>query len=322
MTGRTALIDGDRVEAPPIKRSMVMIYPKEGSMVRNNIAGIVQAPWVTPDQTDAAGQWVDYLRADAQQRKFMSTGFRPGTNLPLGDPINGKNGLESGKPSVKLNPERIDPAVAGAIMAAWDEVKRPGIVTLVVDTSGSMSGTKIKQAKEGMIGALDSMAQNNQVGFVSFADVVEQVSHVGPLSSGKFTISNTVERLQANGNTALYDAIKRGVEMSDEASGDESSIRAVVVLTDGKANAGQFRLDDIVKMSSRTEVAIKQCRGFDGDLTCIDVQGARVPLAEIIGTGLASRPHTKSRFSLSALAMPTCRSDGCSPKQQALSSRA
>ena len=38
----TAFINGVNVQAPPIERPMVMIYPKEGAMVRNNIAGIVQ----------------------------------------------------------------------------------------------------------------------------------------------------------------------------------------------------------------------------------------------------------------------------------------
>ena len=54
----TAFINGVSVQAPPIERPMVMIYPKEGSMVRNNIAGMVQAPWVTEEQVEG-GQQVD-----------------------------------------------------------------------------------------------------------------------------------------------------------------------------------------------------------------------------------------------------------------------
>ena len=42
-----AFIGGVKKKAPPITERMVMIYPKEGSMPRNNCACIVQADWVT-----------------------------------------------------------------------------------------------------------------------------------------------------------------------------------------------------------------------------------------------------------------------------------
>ncbi|OGO36980.1 MAG: hypothetical protein A2147_10655 [Chloroflexi bacterium RBG_16_57_8] len=76
--GEKVIINNVETVAPAITRPMVMIYPKEGSMVRNNIAGIVQAPWVTQDQVEAANKWIDYLLQDEQQRAFLSTGFRPG----------------------------------------------------------------------------------------------------------------------------------------------------------------------------------------------------------------------------------------------------
>ena len=139
-------------------------------MVRDNIAGIVNAPWVTTEQVEGAQKWVDYLLQDAQQRAFMDGGFRPGTDIPLNDPsskITGRFGLSPDPQVPLLVPERIEPSVADLIEKSWVDVKKPGIVTFVVDVSGSMEGEKLEQARTGMIRALDAMAQNNQVGFLT-----------------------------------------------------------------------------------------------------------------------------------------------------------
>jgi Ca-activated chloride channel family protein len=283
-----AFINGLDVVAPPIDRPMVMIYPKEGSMVHSNLAGIVQAPWVTSEMTEAAGKWVDFLLQDDQQRAFMGAGFR--TKLPLTDPnskISGKFGLEPAPRARLLSAEGINPQVAGAIEASWQDVKRPGIVTFVTDVSGSMSGAKLDQAKQGLTRALDGMAKNNQVGFISFSDKINDQIPVGPLSQNIYDLSNTIQALSARGGTALYDAVKAGIEMTDSAPGAENAIRAVVVLTDGQANGGTTYLDNIIQMMSRNEIGIRQFRGFEGDVTASDENGSQVAKPDVIGTGLA-----------------------------------
>ena len=45
--------------------------------------------------------------------------------------------------------------------------------------------------------------------------------------------------MSTNGNTALYDAIKAGIEMTDSAASGEEDICTLVVLTDGQANVGK-----------------------------------------------------------------------------------
>jgi Ca-activated chloride channel family protein len=131
---------------------------------------------VTEEQREAAQKWVDFLREDVQQRAFMAAGFRPATNLPLADTISGKYGLDPTQPTIEFNPALIDPAVASEIDQAWEEVKRPAIVTFVMDTSGSMKGDKLLQAKDGMIRALDTMAKNNQIGLLCFnTDVTNRI---------------------------------------------------------------------------------------------------------------------------------------------------
>ena len=284
-----AFINGIEVTADPIEERMVMIYPKEGSMPRNNIAGIVQAEWVTEEQIEASHQWIHFIREDEQQQIFMAAGFRPGTDMNLdyeGSKISKEYGLNPDEPKIILNPSFTKPEVAKAIDDAWEEVKRPGIVTFVLDTSGSMEGNKINQAKEGMVRTLDAMAQNNQVGFVSFNTIIDKKITVKPLRESKWEICDAVDTMRAQGDTALYDAIIEGIRMTDAAIGDENSIRAVVVLTDGKCNKGSQELDNIIKMMSREETIITQFSGKQNQQTGTDEQGRRVEKNDIIGFDL------------------------------------
>ena len=163
-------------------------------------------------------------------------------------------------------------------------VKRPGIIAFVIDVSGSMDGTKLDQAKLGLIGALN-MSADNLVGMISFSDQIVDMSAVAPLAQNLQLLTEKVGRMSANGTTALYDAIKAGIEMTDSAAGGEADIPAVVVLTDGQANAGETRLDDIVKMTDREGGAISQYSGFKNDIA--DSQGRYIDRENIKGTGLA-----------------------------------
>ena len=282
-------MNGIKTTAPPIVERMVMIYPKEGSMPRNNCACIVQADWVSEEQVEASQQWIDFIREDEQQRAFMAAGFRPGTDLDLnylGSKITKEFGLNPEEPRVVLNPSLTMPEVAAAIDDSWELVKRPGIVTLVVDTSGSMMGDKLKQAKDGVIRFLDNMAMNNQVGFVTFDDTINIRIPVAPKTENRFKIADAAQEMRAGGETALYDAIKAGVEMTDAAVGDPNAIRAVVVLTDGQANRCSTHLDDLIEMEAH-ELPIQSYPGCGGDSMAVGKNGTRVDKKVVIGTGLA-----------------------------------
>ena len=285
-----AYVNGIETTAPPITERMVMIYPKEGSMPRKNCACIVRADWVSEEQVEASKLWIDFIREDEQQRAFMAAGFRPGTDLDLnfpGSKISSRFGLNPEEPRIVLNPSLTRPEVAAAIDANWEQVKRPSIVTLVLDTSTSMQGLKMQQAKDGLILAIDAMAANNQVGLVSFSDTINSKIQVAPLNENRLAVADAVFGVRADGQTALYDAIKAGVEMTDAARGEPNAIRAIVVLTDGRANEGQTALDDLIQMTSRDEQPIVDFDGFEDQLFARAIDGTRVPKEEVTGSRLA-----------------------------------
>ena len=180
------------------------------------------------------------------------------------------------------------PEVAAAIDEASMSVNSPEIVTFVVDTSLSMAGGNLQQAKEGLRRALEAMLTSNQVGLLSFGDTVRPGVSVGTLTvENQHAIGAEIDNLEAKGETALYDAIRAGIEMTDSLAGQPTSIRAVMVLSDGQANKGETRLDDIIHMSSRLGRPIPSYSGFENVVLARDETGRRVEKKDIVGSSLA-----------------------------------
>ncbi len=284
--GRLPITVLGKSERRPLGQDMVMVYPKEGSPSYRQSAAIVQASWVGAEEREAALKWVAFLREDAQQRVMAEHGFRPATSVPWDD-IRRQHGLDLGKPAVIINPDNVDQAAAQVILNSWGEVKKPGIVMFVVDTSGSMAGNKMDQAKQGMLRVLDTLAVGNLVGFLTFSDQVNARVGIGPVNENKYGIRDAVEAMRPSGRTALYDAIADAIRMADAAEPELEAIRGVVVLTDGKANRGQ-RLDQLISMQSTEERPVRDCPGFESS-RCTDQTGREIKMGDVLGTGLALR---------------------------------
>ncbi|MBI3979186.1 MAG: VWA domain-containing protein, partial [Chloroflexi bacterium] len=206
--------------------------------------------------------------------EFMAWGFRPGTNVPFADVLTPRLGVDPALPKAILG--RLPAEAAQAIQQGWEDVKKPGVAVLVLDVSGSMSGSKLQQAKEGAKRFIDAASRYTHVGLVIFSSQVSVRVPVGPLPQTRFAIAEAVDRLQASGQTALYEAFKVGVEMVDGYDGVQGeAIRGVVVLSDGEANAGRVELSQIVRVQDRQEREVR-----------VGVRGGP-QLKEYVGAGYA-----------------------------------
>jgi hypothetical protein len=253
---------------------VVAIYPKEGTVWHDNPFAVPDAPWVTTEQRQAAQAVGDFLWSEEVQRQFMEWGFRPGTDLPFKDALTPRLGVDPDQPRRLLG--RLPAESAQAIHRSWEDVKKPGVAVIVLDVSGSMSGDKLRQAKEGAKRFVDAASKYTHVGLISFASGVDTRVGIGPLPTTRFPISEAVDQLSAGGETALYDALKAGVEMVDGYTGmTDEAIRGVVLLSDGQVNAGQVGLSQLIRVQDRSERDVRV--GLSGGA---DVKG-------YIGGGLA-----------------------------------
>jgi Ca-activated chloride channel family protein len=196
--------------------------------------------------------FIDYLLEPQQQRAAEEWGFRPADTAQAGGPyLTAEYGIDPAQPKKLLG--AVDPAIAEAILADWQDVKKPGVVVLVLDTSGSMQGEKIEQAKQGALGFLDTISVQNHVGLVTFSARVNRTVSIGPVQQNRFDLADVVEASQANGGTALYDAVKAAVTMADTYQPNLEAIRGVIVLSDGANTEGMTKLSDLFELRTANE---------------------------------------------------------------------
>jgi tight adherence protein B len=125
-------------------------------------------------------------------------------------------------------------------------------VVLLVDTSGSMGGPAIAAARDASSGFLAALPEDVRVAIVSFDSEVEILSDFG---SEREEHVASVSSLQAAGNTSMYDAVMRGLDLLTPA-GDGSG-RAIVLLSDGEDTSSLTSLDDVVERLERSEVTFE-----------------------------------------------------------------
>ncbi len=293
--GTEKVIGADGTEQPAVTDAdLVMIYPEEGSVLNAHPAAVVDASWVTAEQIDGADEWTRFLRADRQQQAFIDHGFRPAAGTPLQvDPEQFERwGLSAEPPDAFIEPGAVAPDVLSRILDSWGSVKKPAVVTFVVDVSSSMSGQRLENVKEGLERVLDAMSaagaagSASQVGLVAFSDPEKVVTLVppGPLDEIRLDLADAIDGLEASGVTALFDGVARGVAVSAGASADAGATRAVVVLSDGEANAGRA-LDEIVSMRADDEDAITSFDGTDGQ-SAVDSKGHQLAPEAVRGESL------------------------------------
>lgn len=258
---------------PPEK--LVALYPKEGTFMHDHPFAIPNAPWVTDEQRRAAEVFTQYFLTKEVQQKVMEAGFRPANkDVPLAYPISAETGVDPDQPKTLLPVP--DPAVIAAVQQSWQLVKKQADIVLLIDTSGSMRDEdKIGQAKEAARIFLEDQAGKNNVGLVRFSSDIEVLVPLGAMESNRAEILDAIDRLEARGNTSLYDAVLASVEKLRNTS-DPERIQAIVLLSDGQDTSSQRNLNDVVRLlqevrNSRTPVlVIPVAYGRDADINALN----------------------------------------------------
>ncbi|HZB50419.1 MAG TPA: substrate-binding and VWA domain-containing protein [Mycobacteriales bacterium] len=223
---------------------LVAVYPKEGTLLSDNPYVVLAAEWVDGRKQAAAADFLAFVREPAQQQRFTDAAFRSADGKP-GGPITRANGL---LPETRLS--LIDPpapAVLDQVAKSWTTLRKRARVLMVIDVSGSMSGTvpggggtKLDLAKKAALGAVGKLAADDELGLWTFstppadgATPWQELVPTGPVRSVLPTFRSKVEALVPEGGTALY-ATTRAAVQQVEKSFDRTRINAVVLLTDGK----------------------------------------------------------------------------------------
>jgi Ca-activated chloride channel family protein len=248
------VLDPGEQPRPP-KVPLVAIYPKEGTLFSDNPFFILDAPWVSQQQKDAAKLFETFVKQPDNQQQVLSFHFRPGnTEVPIGDPIVPANGVDPNQPQTLL--EVPQPRVLTALLDTWARQRKKARVALVLDVSGSMgdpadpknadAGTKLDLAKQAIRESIALFSPDDDISFVIFStglgpqrdeNVVELVPS-GQVADVGERLRAVVSSLSAEGNTPLYQVAKETYQTGVEQF-DATRINAVVLLTDGKNDDGE-----------------------------------------------------------------------------------
>ena len=156
-----------------------------------------------------------------------------------------------------------------ALSAAPDIASNPTDIVLVLDRSGSMTGTPLANMKAGadtFIDIIDEATDSSKdgtigsgirIGIVSFADSATADTQ---LITSVAALKSAVNSLNAGGSTNHADAFTKAVQLFDPAS---PNARVIVMFTDGKTTSGVPPAP--VAAAARASGIIIYCIGLIGD---------------------------------------------------------
>ncbi|TNE46020.1 MAG: VWA domain-containing protein [Deltaproteobacteria bacterium] len=144
------------------------------------------------------------------------------------------------------------------------ELKRKGKraplnLAIVLDRSGSMSGTKLQKAKEAAKMAVSLLRPNDIVSLVTYSSGIEVLVPATKLTdSNRSDMLRKIDAIHSSGWTALWGGVRKGV-MEVKKFLDKKRVNRVILLSDGQANVGPRRPSDmaqLAQMSAKLGIAI------------------------------------------------------------------
>jgi len=242
------LVEFNRQGGGPDGR-LVAIYPKEGTLWADHPLALLESAMLTDNRRRTFHAFSEFLLAPESQQLVLRFGYRPADlTIPLdspGSPLTPENGVDPSQPQTTL--QMPGPNVVEVVRNVWYYTKRKTNVYLVVDTSGSMRGDKLQAAQEALRIFLDQILSDlERVGMVEFSTEVYNILFLDELKHNRTELQQEFNKLKAGGDTALLDAIHAAYVRLQEMD-DRERINAIVVMTDGRENASNIRLRELVR---------------------------------------------------------------------------
>jgi Ca-activated chloride channel family protein len=127
----------------------------------------------------------------------------------------------------------------------------PKDVILVLDTSGSMTGDKVDQAKTAVRFVIKNLNGQDRFNVIPYSDTTEAFFDT-PVEASPEKVAKAmdlVDRIEARGGTNIHDALQLAMKMADTRGKDGKGDRPVYVLfyTDGQPTVGKVNEKDILE---------------------------------------------------------------------------
>ncbi len=144
----------------------------------------------------------------------------------------------------------------------------PVSLGIALDTSGSMAGTKMREAQAALDRFIhDLLAKEDELFICLFSNFPAIVQE---WTTDRRLIARALEDVRPNGGTAMYDAVLRSVTIA--AQGQHQK-KALVVISDGNDTASRSEMRTVKQQIRESEVLVYAI-GIDGDETVCETTAA------------------------------------------------
>jgi len=133
------------------------------------------------------------------------------------------------------------PVLVLSLDVQYKELSVKNSFVLVVDKSGSMSGSAIEAVKFSAEKFTQKVNKQDEVGLITFNEAVQIL--FAP-TSNMTSIANSISNINVSGGTHLYDAIATGIKQLSGSSGR----KILIYLTDGRDTGSNFSSQNLETM--------------------------------------------------------------------------
>ncbi|MCB9134443.1 MAG: VWA domain-containing protein [Anaerolineales bacterium] len=208
---------------------VVPIYPFEGTFMATHAACVNKSADVLAQES--ALIFRNYL-ADMEAQTFAAQhGLRPvnaSVPTPAFDPA---LGFDPTQPSIQFASPSVEAVYA--IQDVWQAARKPVNLVMILDTSGSMRGSKIESLQAAAAQFMDQMSENDYISIIVYEDVPVLVLDHVHVGEKRNEARQIIAALRAQGDTPLYDSIAIAADAINRTTSSQAT-NVMVVLSDGK----------------------------------------------------------------------------------------
>jgi uncharacterized protein YegL len=166
--------------------------------------------------------------------------------------------------------------------------RQPMDMVCVLDVSGSMSGSKIRQVEDAMRFVIEQSDPRDRLSIVTFNHEAERQLPLRKMKpEGKDAANVTVLRLAAGGGTSIAEGLELGLQVMEQRR-QRNKVSAILLLTDGQDGTAAARLPGLISRAEAARCALYTF-GFGADHDAVMLgqiaEQARTPFSFVESTG-------------------------------------
>lgn len=168
-------------------------------------------------------------------------GAKPGTKSPL-------------MMRCSVNRTHLKPKLGTSLFVAIDLKPTPRPeqnrrnISLAIDSSGSMDGEKMDQARQSALGLIKQLRPTDLISVLSFSDSVDLKLPTAPVGN-RAAAEAAVKAISVRGLTAMYEGLEQASKQVGQSARDANTVNRVFLVTDGNPTVGRTDDADFVRLA-------------------------------------------------------------------------